>query len=169
MIFVPDVCNFCAFCVHVWCAPTRVSYSPEHGDIPRYPNLAKIPKIRRYSSLWSGVIFLFEEKKMSKKLKMSFCSVSVTKVNLSQQITIRMLWNRNMMLTSCMRPSGSLLMIFWKIFDGRMKIFWNFMTFSSGHRKYRKKSSEVIQGRFNISLETYFGFMTFWWVFSILS
>ena len=34
VIFVPDVCNICAFCVHVRCAPTRGSYSPEHGDIP---------------------------------------------------------------------------------------------------------------------------------------
>ena len=64
MIFVPDVRNFCAFCVHVRCAPTCGSYSPKHGDVPRYPNLAKIPKIRRCSSLWSRVIFLFEEKKI---------------------------------------------------------------------------------------------------------
>ena len=166
---MPDVCYFCASCVHVWYAPTCGSYSPEHGDIPRYPNLAKIPKIRRCSSLRSRVIFLFEEKKMSKNSKMSFCSIWVTKMNLCQQITIRMLWNRNMMLTDCMRLSESLLMIFWKIFDGRMKIFWNFMTFSSGHRNCAKKSSEVNQRRFNISLETYFGLITFWWVFSILS
>ena len=42
-IFVPDVCNFCAFCVHVPGASTCGSYSPKHGDNPRYPNLAKIP------------------------------------------------------------------------------------------------------------------------------
>ena len=168
MIFVPDVCYFCAFCVHVRCAPTCGSYSPKHGDIPRYPNLAKIWKIRRSSSLRSRVIFLFEEKKMSKNSKMSFCSIWVTKMNLYQQITIRMLWNRNMMLTDIMRTSGLLLMTFWKIFDRRMKLFWNFMIFSSGHRNYPKKSSEVNQRRFDISLETYFGFMTFWWVFSIL-
>ena len=75
MIFVPDVCNFCAFCVHVRCAPTCGSYSSEHGNNPRYSNLAKIPKIRRCSSLRSRVIFLFEEKKMSKNSKMSFCSI----------------------------------------------------------------------------------------------
>ena len=79
-----------------------------------------------------------------------------------------MLWNRNMMLTDIRRASGSLLMTFWKIFDGRMKISWNFEIFSSGRRYYREKSSEVNQRRFNISLETYFGFITFWWIFSIL-
>ena len=64
MIFVPVVWYFCVFCVHVRCAPTCESYSPKHEDIPRYPNLAKISKIRRCSSLRSRVIFLFEEKKV---------------------------------------------------------------------------------------------------------
>ena len=50
-----------------------------------------------------------------------------------------------------------------------MKIFWNFMIFSSGHRNYPKKSPEVNQRRFNISLETYFGLITFWWVFADIS
>ena len=46
-IFVPDVFYFCAICVHVICASTCGSYSPEHGDVPRYPNLAKILNIKR--------------------------------------------------------------------------------------------------------------------------
>ena len=37
----------------------------------------------------------------------------------------------------------------------------NFMKKSCGSRKVFKKSSEVNQRRFNISLETYFGFITF--------
>ena len=72
------------------------------------------------------------------------------------------------MLTDTVRPSGLLLMTFWKSFDGRMKIFWNVMIFSSGHRNYCEKSSEVNMWRFNIPLETYFDFLTFWRVFSIL-
>ena len=63
MIFVHDVCYFCAFCVHVRCAPTCESYSPKHGDVPQYPNLEKIPDIRRCSSPQRWNIFLFEEKK----------------------------------------------------------------------------------------------------------
>ena len=90
-------------------------------------------------------------------------------MNLGQQITIRMLWNRNMLLTDIMRTSGSLLMTFWKIFDSRMKILWNFEIFSSGSRYYCEKSSEVTQRRFKIPLTTYFGFITFWWIFLILS
>ena len=90
-------------------------------------------------------------------------------MNLCQQILIRMLWNRNMMLTDIMRASGSLLMTFWKIFDGRMKISWNFEMFSSGRRYYCEKSSEVIQRRFNNPLTTYFCLITFWWIFLILS
>ena len=64
MIFVPDALNFCAFCVHVWCATTCGSYSPKHGDDLPYPNLEKIPRITRCSSHRSRVIFLFEEKKI---------------------------------------------------------------------------------------------------------
>ena len=43
--FVPDVWYFCAFCVCVWDVSTYGSYSPAHGDNPRYPNLEKIPRI----------------------------------------------------------------------------------------------------------------------------
>ena len=71
-IFVPDVFYFCAICVHVICAPTCGSYSPEHGDIPRYPNLAKILKIKRWNSPWSLMIFSFWRKKISKRKKISF-------------------------------------------------------------------------------------------------
>ena len=63
MIFVPNVCNFCAFCVHVRGVPTCGSESPEHGDDHPYPNLEKIPCISRSRSMRSRVIFLFEEKK----------------------------------------------------------------------------------------------------------
>ena len=72
MIFLSDVCNFCALCVHLRCASKCGYYSPENEDNPRYPNLAKISKIRRCSSLRSGVIFLFEEKKNEQKLKNEF-------------------------------------------------------------------------------------------------
>ena len=92
----------------------------------------------------------------------TFLPAWVTKNNLEPEILIRILWNRNMLLTDIMRTSGSLLMTFWKIFDGRMKISWNFMKFSSGHRSYPKKSSEVNQIRFNIPSETYYGLITFW-------
>ena len=112
-IFVPDVWHFCACCVHVRCAPTCGSYSPEHGDVPRYPNLAKIPKIRRCSSPYSWLIFSFWEKNCKEK-KFSFCSAWHAKMNLSQQITIRMLWNRNLLLTNIMCTSGLLLMTFWR-------------------------------------------------------
>ena len=71
-IFVPDVFYFCAICVHLICVPTCGSYSPEHGDIPRYPNLEKIPRITRCSSPRSRVIFLFEKKKMIKQKKKFF-------------------------------------------------------------------------------------------------
>ena len=74
-----------------------------------------------------------------------------------------------MMLTDIKRASGSVLMTFWKIFDSRMKISWNFEIFSSGRRYYCEKSSEVTQRRFNIPLTTYFGFVTFWWVFTDIS
>ena len=80
-----------------------------------------------------------------------------------------MFWNRNMLLTDIMRTSGSLLMTFWKIFDGRMIFSWNFMTFRSVHQKSFKKSSKVTQIRFNNPLTTYFGFRTFWRLFLNLS
>ena len=72
MNFVPDVFYFCAICVHVICAPTCGSYSPEHGDIPRYPNLAKIPKIKRWNSPCSLMIFSFWRKKIAKRKNISF-------------------------------------------------------------------------------------------------
>ena len=75
-IFVPDVFIFCAFCVYVWCAPTRGSYSHEVGDVPRYPNLEQISRITRCSSPRSRVIFLFEEKKMIKLKKKFFSNTS---------------------------------------------------------------------------------------------
>ena len=62
-IFMPDVCYFCTWCVCVLDAFTCGSYSPGHGDIPPYPNLEKIPKIRHCCSPQRWKIFLFEEKK----------------------------------------------------------------------------------------------------------
>ena len=56
-------------------------------------------------------------------------------------------------------------MTFGDIFDGRMKISWNFMKFSSGHRKFFKKSSEMNQRGAMNPLTSYSGFITFWWVF----
>ena len=60
-------------------------------------------------------------------------------------------------------------MTFWKVFDGRMKILWNFKKFSSGDRKIFKKSSEVNQRCAYNPLTSYFGFITFWWVFADIS
>ena len=71
-IFVPHGCNLCAFCVHVLETSTCGSYSPKHGDNPRYPNLAKIPKITRCSSPWSWMIFFFLKKKIAKRKKILF-------------------------------------------------------------------------------------------------
>jgi len=60
-------------------------------------------------------------------------------------------------------------MTFWDNFDGWMIFSWNFMKFSSGHRKIFKKSSEVTQRCAWYPLTTYFGFRSFWWVFTILT
>ena len=76
-----------------------------------------------------------------------------------------MFWNRNMLLTDIMRTSGSLLMTFWKIFDGRMIFSWNFMTFRSGHRILVQKSSEVTRMCPKYPLTSYFGLITIWWLF----
>ena len=56
-------------------------------------------------------------------------------------------------------------MTFWKNFDGRMKISWNFMTFRSGHRIFVKKSSEVTRMCPKYPLTSYFGLITIWWLF----
>ena len=52
MVDIGEICawwvqksHFCAWCVHLRGAPICGSYSPEHGDNPRYPNLEKIPRI----------------------------------------------------------------------------------------------------------------------------
>ena len=60
-------------------------------------------------------------------------------------------------------------MTFWKLFDGRMKISWNFITFRSGHRIFFKKSSEVNRRCAYNPLTSYFGFITIWWVFADIS
>ena len=98
-----------------------------------------------------------------------FFSSKLMKINPESKVLIRMSWDRNMFLTRYQSVSGILLMTFWDNFDARMKISWNFKIFSSGDRKFFKKSSEVNQRRFNISLETYFGLITFWWVFADIS
>ena len=56
-------------------------------------------------------------------------------------------------------------MTFWRLFECRMICSWNFMNFSSGHRFFSKKPSEVDQRRLNNLLILYFGFITIWWVF----
>ena len=131
------------------------------------PN-TQILKISAVASLGVRTFFSLKRKKWAERKKNPLCSVWITFLNLYQQITIRLLWNWNMMLTGYQNISGLLLMTFWKKIDGRMKISWNFMKKSCGSRKVFKKSSEVNQGRFNNPLTSYFGFITIWWVFSIL-
>ena len=60
-------------------------------------------------------------------------------------------------------------MTFWDNSDARMKISWNFKIFSSGDRKFFKKSSKVDQRCAKYPLTSYFGFITFWWVFADIS
>ena len=79
--------------------------------------------------------------------KKFFFSLKSTEMSLDSKITIRMIWNRNMLLMDIMRTSGSLLMTFWKLFDGRMKISWNFHpaieNSSKSHQKWNKGSPNI--------------------------
>ena len=105
-------------------------------------------KIIRHSKSFQKVIRNDPETYFVKKK--NFFSSKNTEMSWESKILIGLSWDRNMMLTGCMRPSGSLLMTFWKKFDGRIEISRNFMKKSCGLRKVFKKSSEVNQRRFNI-------------------
>ena len=98
------------------------------------------------------VIFRFSKEKkfffeislriLKKKI---FFSLKSTEMSLDSKITIRMIWNRNMLLMDISCTSDSLLMTFWKIFELLMIFFDNFEKKSSATRKCFKKSSEVNQ------------------------
>ena len=158
MIFVPDVCYFCGLCAHVWCAGTCGFYSSKHEDIRRYPNLKKITKTRRCNSSCSWRIYLFEEKSNTKRKKFLLFYLHHKNELISANTHPNVMKPKQDV--TCNTYYTQLYVTSDYILKNYRSPNENFMI-SSDYREYLKKSSEVNQKRFNISLQTYFGFTSF--------